>query len=64
MKNVRNWNYHPKTGPTVARDKAQRWIAMAIQAHRPKMNRIHGRKEQMDTLINKLNVLDQVEPSA
>jgi putative transposase len=64
MKNVRNWNYHPKTGSKVPRDKAQRWVAMAIQAHRPKMNRIHGGKEQMPILINKLNVLDQVRTSA
>lgn len=64
MKNVRNWNYHPKTGAKVPRDKAQRWVAMAIQAHRPKMNRIHGGKEQMSILINKLNALDQVKASA
>ena len=64
MKNVRNWNYHPKTGPKVPRDKAQRWVAMAIQAHRPKMNRIHGGKEQMSALINRLNVLDQARASA
>lgn len=64
MKNVRNWNYHPKTGPKVPRDKAQRWVAMAIQAHRPKMNRIHGGKEQMPLLINKLNILDQGRASA
>lgn len=64
MKNVRNWNYHPKTGPKVPRDKAQRWVAMAIQAHRPKMNKIRGGKEHMSTLINKLNLLDQVKASA
>jgi len=64
MKNVRNWDYHPKTGPKVPRDKAQRWVAMAIQAHRPRMNRIHGGKEQMPVLINKLNVLDQDQASA
>lgn len=64
MKNVRNWNYHPKTGPKVPRDKAQRWLAMAIQAHRPKMKRVHGGKEQMDILINKLNLLDQEQASA
>jgi transposase-like protein len=64
MKNVRNWSYHPKTGPKVPRDKAQRWVAMAIQAHRPKMNRIHGGKEQMPLLINRLNVLDQERASA
>lgn len=64
MKNVRNWNYHPKTGAKVPRDKAQRWLAMAIQEHRPKMNRVHGGKEQMSALINKLNVLDQKKISA
>lgn len=64
MKNVRNWNYHPKTGPKVPRDKAQRWVAMAIQAHRPKMNRIHGGKEHMETLVNNLNVLDHAKASA
>lgn len=64
MKNVRNWNYHPKTSAKVPRDKAQRWVAMAIQAHRPKMNRIHGGKEQMGILINKLNLLDQMKVSA
>lgn len=61
MKNVRNWGYHPKTGSKVPRDKAQRWVAMAIQAHRPKMLRVYGGKEQMPILINKLNVLDQVK---
>ena len=64
MKNVRNWDYHPKTGAKVPRDKAQRWVAMAIQAHRPRMNRIHGGKEQMPSLINKLNILDQMKASA
>lgn len=64
MKNVRNWSYHPKTGPKVPRDKAQRWVAMAIQAHRSKMNRIHGGKEQMPLLINRLNVLDQAKVPA
>lgn len=64
MKNVRNWNYHPKTGPKVPRDKAQRWVAMAIQAHRPKMNKIRGGKEHMNTLINRLNVLDQMKQPA
>lgn len=64
MKNVRNWDYHPKTGPKVARDKAQRWVAMAIQAHRPKMLRVYGGKEQMPSLINKLNILDQIKMPA
>jgi putative transposase len=64
MKNVRNWNYHPKTGPKVPRDKAQRWVAMAIQAHRPKMNKVRGGKEHMATLINNLNILDQAQASA
>lgn len=64
MKNVRNWNYHPKTGSKVPRDKAQRWVAMAIQNHRKKMNRVHGGKEQMPALINKLNVVDQMKVAA
>lgn len=63
-KNVRNWNYHPKTGPKVKRDKAQRWLATAIQAHRPRMIGVFGGKEQMPTLINKLNILDQEKISA
>jgi putative transposase len=64
MKNVRNWNYHPKTNSKVARDKAQRWVAMAIQSHRPKMKRLKGGKEQMQMLINKLNPIDQMKASA
>lgn len=64
MRNVRNWNYHPKTGPKVPRDKASRWVAMAIQSHRAKMKRVKGGKEQIQTLINKLNVLDEARLSA
>jgi putative transposase len=64
MKNVRNWDYHPKTGAKVPRDKAQRWVATAIQAHRPKMLRIFGGREQMPTLINKLNLLDKMKMPA
>ncbi len=64
MKNVRNWNYHPKTGPKVPRDKAQKWVAMAIQSQREKMNRVHVGKEQMPILINGLNLLDQVKTAA
>ncbi len=55
MKNVKNWNYHPKTKAKVPRDKASRWVAMAIQSHREKMRRLRGGKEQMKILINKLN---------
>jgi putative transposase len=64
MKNVRNWNYHPKTNSKVARDKAQRWVAMAIQAHRSKMRKLKGGKEQMQMLLNKLNPIDQMRVSA
>lgn len=58
MKNVKNWNYHPTTKNGVARDKALRWVAMAIQSHRPKMRRLRGGKEQIEILINKLNQLE------
>jgi putative transposase len=64
MKNVKNWKYHPKTGDKVPRDKALRWIASSIQAHRPKMRRLRGGKEQMKTLINNLNQLDLQKLSA
>ncbi len=55
MKNVKNWNYHSKMKAKVPRDKASRWVAMAIQSHREKMRRLRGGKEQMKILINKLN---------
>lgn len=58
MKNVKNWSYHPHTKNNIARDKALRWTAMAIQSHRPKMRRLRGGKEQIELLINKLNALD------
>jgi len=41
----------------VKRDKALRWVASAIQVHRPKMRRIKGATEQIDTLIRSLNEL-------
>lgn len=62
--NVRNWNYHPKTSEKVPRDKTLRWVAMAIQAHRPKMKRIKGGKEQMQMLVNRLNLLDSSDKAA
>ena len=64
MKNVRNWNYHPKTSQKIPRDKAQRWVAMVIQDHRAKMRRLNGGKEQMEILRNKLNQLGQEKASA
>ena len=64
MKNVKNWKYHPKTADKVPRDKALRWIASSIQAHRPKMRRLRGGKEQMKILINNLNQLDLQKLSA
>lgn len=63
-KNVRNWEYHPKTGIEVKRDKAQRWLATAIQAHRPRMIRVHGGKDQMPILINNLNLVDTTQKTA
>jgi len=63
-RNVKNWNYHPNTSSKVKRDKALRWAATAIQAHRPKMRRVYGGKEQMNILINRLNVLDSVKATA
>jgi transposase-like protein len=60
-KRVRNWNYHPRTGAKVKRDKALRWAATAIQVHRPKMRRVYGGKEQMSVLINKLNMIDSMK---
>ncbi len=60
-KNVKNWNYHPNTSSKVKRDKALRWAATSIQAHRPKMRRVYGGKEQMDILVNKLNMIDSMK---
>lgn len=60
-KNVKNWNYHPRTCSKVKRDKALRWAATSIQAHRPKMRRVYGGKEQMNVLINKLNMIDSMK---
>ena len=64
MKNVKNWNYHPKMKSKIPRDKALRWTAMAIQSHRGKMRRLRGGKEQMKTFINKLNELDSLKQVA
>lgn len=64
MKNVRNWNYHPKTSDKVPRDKALRWFAMAIESHREKMRALRGGKEQMPMLINNLCLLDSKEIAA
>ena len=64
VRNVKNWGYHPKTGDKVKRDKALRWVASAIQAHRPKMRRIKAAKEQMETLIASLNQLAVAKKSA
>lgn len=60
-KNVKNWNYHPRTGSKLKRDKALRWAATSIQAHRPKMRRVYGGKDQMNVLINNLNSIDPVK---
>jgi transposase-like protein len=64
MKNVKNWNYHPKTKSKIPRDKALRWTAMAIQSHREKMRRLRGGKEQINLLVNKLNGLDSMKQAA
>jgi putative transposase len=64
LRNVKNWGYHPKTGQKVPRDKALRWIATAIQTHRPKMRALRGGKEQMKTLINSLSLLDSNQKAA
>lgn len=60
-KNVKNWNYHPRTSSKVKRDKALRWAATAIQVHQPKMRRVYGGKEQINVLINKLNTIDSMK---
>ena len=64
MRNVKNWKYHPKTNQEMPRDKVLRWVASSIQAHRSKMRRVRGGKEQMKILINKLNQLDLQKVSA
>lgn len=64
MKNVKNWKSHPKTGKNVPRDKVLRWVASSIQAHRSRMRRVRGGKEQMQILINKLNQLASQKMSA
>jgi transposase-like protein len=64
MKNVKNWGYHPKTKSKIARDKALRWTAMAIQSHREKMRRLRGGKEQMNSMIKNLNGLDTMIQAA
>ena len=64
MRNVKNWKYHPKTKNKMPRDKVLRWVASSIQAHRPKMRRVRGGKEQMQILISKLNQLDLQKISA
>jgi putative transposase len=64
LRNVKNWGYHPKTGVKVPRDKALRWIATAIQTHRPKMRALRGGKEQMQILINSLSLLDSDQKAA
>ena len=64
MRNVKNWKYHPKTKEEIPRDKVLRWVASSIQAHRNKMRRVRGGKEQMKILINKLNQLDLQKVSA
>jgi len=56
-KNVKNWGYHPKTGDKIPRDKALRWAASAIQAHRARMHKIRAADEQVATLIRALNEL-------
>lgn len=63
-RNVKNWGYHPRSGVHVKRDKALRWVASAIQAHRPKMRRLKGATEQIDTLIRSLNELAAKRKSA
>lgn len=63
-RNVKNWGYHPKTGPNVKRDKALRWVATSIQAHRGKMRRLRGGKDQMNVLINNLNVVDSIKKAS
>jgi putative transposase len=64
MKNVKNWHYHPKTKSKIARDKALRWTAMAIESHRGKMRRLRGGKEQINLLVNNLNELDSMKQAA
>lgn len=64
IKNVKNWDYHPKLKAKIPRDKALRWVAMAIGSHRHKMRRVRGGKEQMESLINKLNGIDSMKQIA
>lgn len=63
-RNVKNWNYHPRTKSKVPRDKALRWMATAIQSHREKMRRVRGGKEQVHILIQKLNKIDSMKKAA
>lgn len=63
-RNVKNWNYHPKTKSKVPRDKALRWMATAIQSHRERMRRVRGGKEQVHILIQKLNKIDSMKKTA
>lgn len=58
MRNVKNWKDHPKTKDTVTRDRALRWMATALQSHKPKMRRLRGGKDQIRMLINNLTLLD------
>ena len=60
-RNVKNWDYHPKTKSKVSRDKALRWVATAIESHRGKMKRLRGGKEQMSGLLNKLDGIDNTK---
>ncbi|MCP4342940.1 MAG: hypothetical protein GY799_29670 [Desulfobulbaceae bacterium] len=63
-RNVKNWDYHPKTNPKVPRDKALRWVATAIESHRGKMRRLYGGKEQMNIFVNNLNAIDSAKQIA
>lgn len=57
---VSNWKYHPKLKRKIPRDKVLRWLASAIEAHRPKMRRLRGH-DHAEVLIAALNRVDQIK---
>lgn len=61
---VKNWDYHPRMKEKNPRDKALRWMATAIQEHHPKMRKLKGSTEQMETLIKNLNNIDSQRKTA
>jgi putative transposase len=60
---VTNWKYHSKLKKKIPRDKVLRWLASAIQSHRPNMRCLRGFKN-VRTLIENLNNIEQLKISA